>query len=71
MIVFTFAIFYIVNQKTNDNYGNVTTQSSNSRLDESTKYENGKISVVFFSAQNHTREVARKIANNLNSIHLK
>ena len=51
-------------QKNNDNN---TEQNINNDNSDTNKVSDVKILVVYFSAQNHTKEVAKKIANNLNA----
>lgn len=66
-------LFLVLNNKdkesgqqiNNNNQQNDINSDDNS--DNTNKILNGKILVVYFSAQNHTREVAKKIANNLNA----
>lgn len=54
-------------QNINNNDNQQNNLNDNSNNDNTNKVSDGKILVVYFSAQNHTREVAKKIANNLNA----
>lgn len=58
--------YYVINNKnkTNSNENNNNTIEENKNNSNST---NKKILVVYYSAQNHTENVAKKIASNLNA----
>ncbi len=58
--------YYVINNKnkTNSNENNNNTIEENKNNSNST---NKKILVVYYSAQNHTEKVAKKIASNLNA----
>lgn len=64
-------ICYIMYNKNQDKTVNNELEVNNNKIDTSDKIdiekENRKILVVYYSAQNHTKSVAEKIANNLNS----
>ncbi len=55
------------NSKESEQKNNNNNPEQNINNDDTNKVTDGKILVVYFSAQNHTREVAKKIANNLNA----
>lgn len=67
--------FVVINNNNNDsntngNSGNNNSESNNNQnnVDNgNTELKDRKVLVVYFSAQNHTREVAKKIADNLSA----
>lgn len=59
-------VYFVINKnKVNDN----AAENNNSTIinDSNTNTSNGKNLVVYYSAQSHTEDVAKKIANNLNA----
>lgn len=59
-------VYFVINKnKVNDN----AAENNNSTIinDSNTNTSNGKTLVVYYSAQSHTEDVAKKIANNLNA----
>lgn len=75
VLVGVFAIYYLSqnkdeNKTNNENFETSedieNTENSND-INNDTLNENKKYLVVYYSAQNHTRNVAKKIAENLNA----
>ena len=54
------------NTNTNETSNSSNQENSNNSENDNTMIDNKKILVVYFSATNNTKEVAHKIANNLN-----
>lgn len=75
LVVFIFIIggisYFLINNKTKGNKEQTNNNETeiNQDLDnnENNKLSDGKVLVVYFSAQNHTRQVAEQIAKNLNA----
>lgn len=51
----------------NDNQNNLSSNEENNNSNNDNSTNDKKILVVYYSAQNHTENVAKKIANNLNA----
>lgn len=55
------------NEQTSSNNTNNNGENNNQNTNNNENDSLGKVLVVYFSAQNHTKEVANKIASNLNA----
>lgn len=65
LICIGLGVYFMLNNKNEiENNSNETTNNKN-QYNEDVKIGNGKTLVVYYSAQNHTKEVAEEIANNL------
>ena len=71
ILVFALGIttYFMLNKKDENKTTNENTNNENkeNESNDNIKIGNGKTLVVYFSAQNHTKEVAEEIANNLDA----
>lgn len=60
------AALYFLNRP-KDNNSEASVSENNNQVDEGVKVTNGKTIVVYYSAQNHTKNVAEQVAENLDA----
>lgn len=65
VIIIGITAYFMVQKKLENNNNN--NQSNNTNINNDTNINGKKILVVYYSAQNHTANVAKKIANSLNA----